>query len=67
MEFLKAAMPYIVGRNWTYFIGGSNDNSAVFIVIYKLQHLGTVTVTQGFPITPSIAMYVESPQFQGRK
>ena len=28
MEFLKAAMTYIVGRNFTYFIGGSNDNSA---------------------------------------
>ena len=30
MEFLKAAMTYIVGRNWTYFIGGSNDNSAFY-------------------------------------
>ena len=30
MEFLKAAMTYIVGRNWTYFIGGSTDNSALY-------------------------------------
>ena len=30
MDFLKAAMAYNVQRNWTYFIGGSNDNSAFY-------------------------------------
>ena len=30
VEFLKAAMAYVVQRNWTYFIGGSNDNSAFY-------------------------------------
>ena len=30
MEFLKVAMAYVVQRNWTYYIGGSNDNSAYY-------------------------------------
>ena len=30
-EFVKVAMAYAVGRNWTYFIGGNNDNSTLAI------------------------------------
>ena len=29
MSFIEAAMAYVVDRNWTYYIGGSNYNLQV--------------------------------------